>query len=522
MTNARHGAVLVGLDVHGIQSYLFGTSKLKEVVGASRIVDDFTGPDATDAPALALADLGLSAVTTGLPSGERWFVPVRLGGGVVRLLLPSAAAAHAFVRKMSEWALVHADGLEFDAAWIDFDLRADALDAAERRLVAEVNKARQAVTRGNAFNGFPFTAPCRLTGDPAEGYDGPNERLCAASLDKREYQVRLDDRWATLSGESIFKAFHVANPRRPFIFNLEDLCGDDPADSYMAVVALDMNSLGELGKKRRAGKTGIEALHASRAFVEEITGATKAAFCDALNALTTNEASGHEFERIAKTVGRSGVLPLRPLVFGGDDLTFVMHGALAPRFACALASSLARKGFHSGVGIAFVKVKSPLSRAIELAEILLARAKGAGRDDTHIDFMLCSAEVAADASERDAQGDRPARGPYTLEAFGRLLENARILKHDLPSSHVRGAVDGFRASLASGRDMLKDLAENIDRGLGGGQRATREARSLIGSMLTDDALAASYIDCVDLFRFIAPRPERGAPRDTSTNAKAHA
>jgi len=511
-----NGPVLLGLDVHGIQAYLFGTSKLKEVVGASRIVDDFTGPDRDDVPARVLASLGLSAVTAGPPTGNAWFVPVRLGGGVVRLLLPGEPTARAFVRKMSEWALQHADGLEFDAAWVPFDPNAGALDGAESKLIAEINRARQAATRGNAFNGFPFTAPCRLTGDPAEGYDGPNERLCSASLDKRAYQSSLDDRWAALSGEDIFQAFKVKNARRPFIFNLEDLCGDDPADSYMAVVALDMNSLGELGKKRREGKMGSEALHASRAFVEEITKATKKAFSDALNALTKNESSRHEFEVLSHAVERSGVLPLRPLVFGGDDLTFVMHGALAPRFAHALADSLVKAGFHSGVGIAFVKVKSPLSRAIELAESLLARAKSAGRDKTHIDFMLCTGEVAADASSRDG------RGPYTLEAFKSLLENARVLKHDLPSSHVRGAVDGFRKELSSGRDLLADLAENIARGLGGGQRATKEAGDLIQAMLDDDALAASYIDCVELFRFIAPRPDRGAPRDTNAKAEAHA
>jgi hypothetical protein len=514
--NEAHRPVLVGLDVHGIQAYLFGTSKLKEVVGASRIVDDFTGPNPDDVPTTILAGLGLSSARSGKPSGSGWFVPVRLGGGAVRLLLPSESTARAFVRAMSEWALAHADGLEFDAAWVPFDLDAGALDAADGELVERINKARQAATRGNAFNGFPFTAPCRLTGDPAEGYDGPNERLCRASLDKREYQNSLDDRWASLSGEGIFDAFRVQSARRPFIFNLEDLCGDAPADSYMAVVALDMNSLGEIGRKRRAGTSGCEALHASRGFVEEITDATTAAFCDALNALTTNESSRHEFDTLSRTVDRTGVLPLRPLVLGGDDLTFVMHGALAPRFAHALANSLAKRGFHSGVGIAFVKVKSPLSRAIELAEALLARAKAAGRDQSHIDFMLCTGEVAIDASSRGA------RGPYTLEAFARLLENARVLKHDLPSSHVRGAVDGFRENLSSGRDLLKDLEENIDRGLGGAQQITKEARELIRGMLNDDALAASYVDCVDLFRFIAPRPDRDASRDIRTKTEVQA
>jgi len=115
MTNAREGAVLAGLDVHGIQSFLFATSKLKEVIGASRIVDDFTGSQADDAPIQTLKALGLQPVQSGKPNGDRWYLPVRLGGGVARVLLPNADLARKFIRLMSEWALENAAGIEFDA-----------------------------------------------------------------------------------------------------------------------------------------------------------------------------------------------------------------------------------------------------------------------------------------------------------------------------------------------------------------------------------------------------------------------
>lgn len=514
MTNARHGAVLVGLDVHGIQSYLFATSKLKEVIGASRIVDDFTGSQADDAPAQALKALGLQPVQSGVPTRDRWYLPVRLGGGVVRVLLPNADLARKFIRSMSEWALENASGLEFDADWVEFDLGAGDYSTANAALIERINEKRQQSALGNGFNGFPFSAPCRLTGDPAEGYDGPNERLCASSLDKRAYQAKRDDRWASVKDEDILKAFEVDDVRRPFVFDLESMQGDEASDAYMAVIALDLNSLGEASKGAVGTKVGVDALHATRVFVENVAGATATGFGEALNALASNPESSHEFEAIRGVVERCGKLPLRPLVFGGDDLTFVTHAVLAPRFAVTLARTLQTAGYSSGVGIAFVKTKSPLSRAIDLAEALLARAKRAGRDKTRLDFMLCSAEIPADAVDRDASGDRPARGPYTLEDFETLLKNAKHLHHELPSSHVRGAADGFQHSLAKGREFLNDLIENIDRGLGSGARATAASRELLVRIQRDDALAATYLDCVDLRRFIAPRPDRaaGAPR----------
>jgi hypothetical protein len=523
MTTSTTGPVLLGIDVHGIQHYLFATSKLREVIGASRIVDDFTGGQPDDAPASCLKSLGLSAVVNGQPTGDKWYIPVRLGGGVVRLLLPNADLAKRLVHAMNVWALEQAGGLEFDAAWEAFDLNTGDYTKANSALIQAINQQRQRTSGGNGFNGFPFSAPCRLTGDPAEGYGGANERLCRASLDKRAYQAKRDDRWASVKDEPILKAFEVDDVRRPFVFDLESMQGDGASDSYMAVVALDLNSLGEASKSAVGPKVGVDALHAIRGFVEKVAGATAKGFSKALNELASNSESRHEFEAIEGVVKRCGKLPLRPLVFGGDDLTFVMHAALAPRFAQSIASALDSEGFKSGVGIALVKTKSPLSRAIELAEALLARAKRAGRGQTHIDFMLCSAEIPSDASDRDASGDRPARGPYGLGGFSELRDDARCLKHELPSSHVRGAADGFHRSLADGRELLKDLRENVSRGLGGGARATERSSKLLERMLENDAAAATYLDCVDLFRFIEPRPDnRGGARTAAQRAEVTA
>lgn len=520
MSQPAPHAVLVGLDVHGIQRYLFSTPKLTEVIGASRIVNDFTGSNTEDAPAKAIAQLGLVAVEKGRPNGDRWYVPVRLGGGVVRLLLPDAALARQFIVIMSEWAIVNANGLEFDAGWVAFDMDGGDYTKTNAELIRVLDSSRQTSSRGNGFNGFPFTAPCQLTGDAAEGYADRNERLCRASLDKREYQRLRDERWDLGKHEDIFQPFKVDNPRNPFITDLESMQGEDPSDAYMAVVAVDLNNLGDLSKAAIGKSKGIEAVYKMRGFSTEIANITRKGFLKTLKALTDKTGSPHEFSVIERAVNRSRRIPVRPLVFGGDDLTFVMHAALAPQFAIRLASAIEDARLSSGVGIAFVKTKAPLSRAVDLAEALLARAKKAGRSTTRIDVMLCSAEIPSDANDRDARGERLARGPYDLKTFQTLLGNAQLLKAEIPSSQFRRAADGFQHSEYRGSNCIKDLIENIDRRLGGSQTASPKARTLLDTFTRDRTLAASFLDCVDLRRFIGAHTDHtaGIPHDQKNPA----
>lgn len=501
------GAVLFGLDVHAIQKYLFATSKLREIVGASQIVSDFTASWVRE----ELQGLGFRPdddSTTGPTSGR--YLPVRIGGGTVRIVLPSAAEAAKLAERLMQRAIERAPGLCYDMAWVSFDPSSDSLTDRSSELIRLLNDRRMRPRGGGGFVGFPFTAPCRLTQDPAAGYgeDG-NERLCEASLAKRLAQREGRGDWLE------YVAHHAVvrgcgDPEEPFEVELSQLAGDDDGNAYLAVVCVDLNDLGQRGRDEVGHAVGREATRLFHNFTEKVKTAATQAFADSLTAMAKDPvASRPLFE--SQRPGRR--LPVRPLVIGGDDLVFVMHAACGIPFAVAMLESFARNGFVGAAGMTFVKAKSPFSRAVSLAEELVSSAKSAGRGASRIDFLVCGGEVPgalAGVRASLARNDRRLfAGPWTIDEFRALVGRARTLA-DLPRSHVRRAADRCREGLAEGKRAFDDLRENLARGLGGrpGRRLASAAdldrlyptgffRPPVDGVETTDLL-----DCVDLFRFI--------------------
>jgi hypothetical protein len=74
------------------------------------------------------------------------------------------------------------------------------------------------------------------------------------------------------------------------------------------------------------------------------------------------------------------LLPVRPVLLGGDDLTFLCDGRIALDLAEAALDAFAREVPHLGritacAGVAIVPAHTPFDRAYELAERLCASAK---------------------------------------------------------------------------------------------------------------------------------------------------
>ena len=518
VTTGSAEPVLFGLDAHGIQKYLFATSKLREIVGASRLVASLTDAWVEEAlEALRIRSRGHG------DGGADWFVPVRLGGGSVRLVLARAELAKVLAGTLRRRAIAEAPGLAFDMAMTPFDTSTGDLAEANGRVIERINASRNRVRGGGQFAGFPFGAPCRLTFQPAGGYgEDVNERLCEASLAKRAAQRLGRGEWAELVRDHQLISGRATGDD-PFESELSRMVDGGTDGGHVAVVCLDLNDLGEQGRVVTERCRGFQAADAFHRFTERVKHATTKAFRAGLDAVAKHPAAATVLPS-PDDAGRSEIppLPLRPLVMGGDDLTFVMHGRLAVPFLAGMLRSFETDGFNGGGGIAFVKAKSPFGRAVDVAEQLVASAKRKGRDRSHVDFLLCTDEIPSDVQTMRTHGAgrglRLTAGPWTLAGFDALVGKAATLAR-LPRRHVRAAADRCREGEAESLRAFEDLRENLARGLGGRPDADGGGRFGVDDLerlyptgfFREDGEEKStdLLDCIDLFRFVsaAVRPE---------------
>lgn len=179
------------------------------------------------------------------------------------------------------------------------------------------------------------------------------------------------------------------------------------------------------------------------------------------------------------------ILPLRPLVVGGDDIAVVCHAGYAATFvleACrafemhseALAAEARKRGIDLwpatggrvtiSAGVLYCRTSLPLATAIPYAESLLALAKGRGRrlrrdrigepapacvdfeavTESLLDAPLSRREREVVFLDADLNNERVelSRRPYTAADFECLLEAARRLR--LPGSILHQLLPGLR------------------------------------------------------------------------------
>lgn len=500
------GPVLFGLDAHGIQRYLFATAKLREIVGASQLVADLTDAWVRE----ALDHLATPPRSAG---GEAWHEPVRIGGGSVRLVLSGPDVARRLVGEIRRRAVSEAPGLGFDAAWVPFDVTGGDLADANRLVIDRINAARNHPPTGGAFRGFPISAPCRMTFEPAAGFgEDRNERLCEASLAKRRAQIRGRGAWSDHVADHPLVTSR-ARASDPFETELNQMVGGEAENGYVAVVCLDLNDLGERGRQATVGKAGFTAAAEFHRFTEAVKQATRTAFHAGLDAIVGDPCAAAVLEANPPPAR----LPLRPLVIGGDDMTFVTEARLAGPFVLGMLRSFEASGFHGGAGIAFVKAKSPFGQAVNVAEQLVATSKAKGRETSHVDFMACAGEMPADVQScrraAEPPGVRLTAGPWSLDGFEALRVKAATLAR-LPRSHIRGAADRCHEGLEEGRRAFEDLRENLVRGLGGRPDGGRPFTAADLDQLCPGGFFAAgpsgqvtdLLDCIDLFRFVAAPP----------------
>ena len=348
---------LYGVDVQGIQSYIFATDKLKEIAGASELVEQVCSQ-------FFEACLG---------SAYQANQVMRKAGGSIRYVFTDREVCERLVRHFPRYVAERVPGLTSSQAVVPIDGNLKmASEALNRRL-------RQARLRPPTPSdlGWMIHERARRTGLPGVAYDRSDvideqqkSKLAAATDSQLLYKKLIGPHRHT---------------DRHFAHDLSDLTpGDDRA--YIAVVHADGNGLGQLIQTLLDKLNGEQQLRGYRTFSAKLQDATEAAVQWAFHHINDDEAL------VDPAVQR---LWIRPVLIGGDDVTVIMRAGLALRFTALFLEAFEREtterfshfaadngvseyfknGLTACAGIAYVKENYPFHYAVDLAESLCTWTK---------------------------------------------------------------------------------------------------------------------------------------------------
>lgn len=397
---------LLLLEVTDIQDYVFKSNHLAQNIGASELVEMVTEEWLVE----TLEKESLQSNVTWdedkslqyhlekrLPNSELDVELVYRGGGVAMLLFTDKKNARKFLESLTRKTLEEAPGLQPVAIYEQFDWEKDSLDEKHQKLRRKLAARKLDRQHSTPLAGLGVTARCVFTGMPAVGWDDDPgvvgydaaarkkrlgdspKRISAEVAQKLKHSPRAQNRLFALAPEVRQQGFEFAT-------NFNDF-GEKGTSSYIAVIHADGNAMGKrfdkIGKDCHAPANNGDYVQKLRAFSVSIEDNAREALRETIDYLL---AHWGEYEEKAGALakrksGDKKLLPFRPIVFGGDDVTFVSEGRMGLTLAAKYLERLSTKRLDDSkppfarAGVAIVKSHYPFSRAYGLAEKLAAEAK---------------------------------------------------------------------------------------------------------------------------------------------------
>lgn len=366
--------VLIGIDVLGVQRFVFASNRLRDVVTGSFLVHWSTSYQG--------AFSGLVVENSILLAG----------GGNAIVEFSSTPDAKLFAARYSRLLYDEVPGLEVVLVHEEFEI--GKLAVALQNVQLKLARAKTERVPSVPLSGLSVTASCMETGLPATRVDRDEKTV---TISRNIYNRRDKKSEANRFWEKYME------DKTCYDFPLElDKLGRDKGDtSLIGIVHVDGNGVG--GKIKQWLTEKIDSTADDDAVrceykewslaIDRLGQKALQAVVDRIFQSVVASRDGQKVKvsgtpaRLGFTLSQSNIhgrwlLPIRPILLGGDDLTFVCDGRLALDLAeTALGvfehSNIPHLGnITASAGIAIVRVHSPFARGYELAEKLCGSAKG--------------------------------------------------------------------------------------------------------------------------------------------------
>ena len=481
------------LDIVSIQRFVFATNKLRENEGASYMVETFYRNM-------------LPKVFESLKYTKgKDFLKGFTGGGNALYFLKDEAKAHEFVKNLLIRSITEFPGLKLAASIQRLDSMEElaGIESLEgktfkemcRKLHKNLRKNRDISPIMPRLLGHSVTAYDPLSGEPADrAPEKDDKHLFPETLEGKRlprisqntYSKRFNAKESRGGGKENYlkkgRFQELLKDRQKFIENrefefsfpksLEDFQGERGGKSKIAVIHIDGNKMGHRFMN-------INSLEMLKKMADSVQKATEDAFCAMLDWLllehTRNIIKNESL--LADSFNLNKMVPIIPIIMGGDDITFVTDSQLGISLTRIFLESFAvrevadQEKLSACAGIAFVGTKYPFYRAVQLAEALTQSAKQEAHKDINggsswLDFQILYGGMSGDLEAMRKkhycvpQGDL-LNGPYMVythdksssvserKKLSKLLDGAVYFqnKNVFPKSKLME----FRLALSSGK-----------------------------------------------------------------------
>lgn len=384
--NEQNKPVLAMYDVRGIQKYIFRTSKVKDAIGASDIIENIIDN------ALAYA-ISIIQETQSISVDLEWYTPdgksvkeykddgkdiqvLYIGGGNAFVTYSSRELCVTVNRCMSKYIMDNTYSLQLAVAICD---KTDNYSADAQTIRNEMERVKASMKVAKPLAPLPV-----MKIDASTGQAEIDESLTYESAAKKEAESRKRRKIAT--AQKIF----------------DNYVTEKGIDSTLAVIHIDGNNMGLRIRALNKGKKSYE---------------------DAVNnmreiSFNINFSYKEEFDNMKAVFDENMVIDKKdknwilPILVAGDDITFICNGKIALKAVKEYtkritmrtmnglndASSLKEYGFSVCAGIAYFNSHFPFSVAYEVAEACCESAKEMAKKDENIsggkignwvDFHIC-------------------------------------------------------------------------------------------------------------------------------------
>ena len=371
------------IDTVGIQDYIFGSNVLKQNVGASELVRRSTQDWVyQELVTLGKTNVNQKGVTNGLAIEHDDLLAelVYAGGGNAVVLFRSPETAREFTCSLSRRALTEAPGLQLIITHGEFNWETEALSKVVQATLEKASRKKHDHAVSAPLLGLGVTADCRYTGLPAVSKNQDGKRVSA--------EVRAKEAAFDAAHERL-KALLAIGGEYDLARDFDHFGREKGVSSYIAVVHTDGNGMGKRVKaiadqypRPEDNRPYIKAIRAFSQSVREVAEEALRRTYQQLFQSIRNGKIGGEVELLRDRTGKT-LIPFRPIVFGGDDVTFVCNGRLGLTLTEFYLQRVTRtdkslsdgKPLAARAGIVVVKSHFPFARAYALAEELIKSAK---------------------------------------------------------------------------------------------------------------------------------------------------